>query len=153
MLTNRKRIKLPRHPPTMSPVFTPNNYAPLYHALLANGNIHLFVSTNRSSPPISWPITARLRFKPRRLGCDPREPGSGTRGAPWNMIQDPALELIILFVIMKFWSINPSPDNKRQCEWHQARSVLSSSPSWSRGSCLPSQHLRPNDILNESLST
>ena len=88
MLTNRKRIKLPRHPPTMSPVFTPNNYAPLYHALLANGNIHLFVSTNRSSPPISWPITARLRFKPRRLGCDPREPGSGTRGAPWNMIRD-----------------------------------------------------------------
>ena len=109
MLTNRMRIKLPRHPPTMSPVFTPSKYAPLYHALLANGNIHLFVSTNHSSPPISWPITARLRFKPRRLGCDPREPGSAHRRAHWNMIQAPARDLVTLFVIMKLRSINPSP--------------------------------------------
>lgn len=121
MLTNRKRIKLPRHPPTMSPVFTPNKYAPLYHALLANGNIHLFVSTNRSSPPISWPITARLRFKPRRLGCDPREPGSEPRDAPWNWIRDPGTwssdhlsRAHTLFVIMKFWSINPSPRQQKR---------------------------------------
>ena len=132
-------------------VFTPHNYAPLYHALLANGNIHLFVSTNRSSPPISWPITARLRFKPGRLRCDPAEPGSEHRGALCNMIQ------VQLLIPQTFCDhevrINQSRSGITMAGVSDIRSVLSSLPQLAtRLRQLPrGRHLRPNDTLNESL--